>query len=178
MKAIERFMSWFKSLKFWKAFLYSFLFIKIWTIPLGFIFSWCGLKFSQNVYRELPATSNSLIEACLIAPIGEEILFRWIPMLLLSFVLLWLYRTAKVDKERFFIMEKHAILTLAIVSSIVFGWVHGNFLNVFIQGVSGLVIFLLYLRIFFIRRDKGLRNRWQVVSLGAAMLLHALSNII
>lgn len=178
MRTIERFMGWLKRQKTWKVFLLAWGFLLVWKVLVGGMFYLMGWEFSQNVYRENPATSNSLIETCIIAPLMEEPLFRWIPMLLLSFVLMRLYMTSRIDKERFFSIEKYALLVLAIVTSIIFGWVHGNFLNVFIQGVSGLVIMLVYLRVFFIRRDKGIRNRWQVVSLAEAMLLHGLTNFI
>jgi len=171
-------MDWLKRQKTWKVFLLAWGFILVWKVLVGGFFYLMGWEFSQHVYKDNPATSNSLIEECIIAPLGEEPLFRWLPMLLLSFVLMWLYRTSRIDKERFFCVEKYAILALTIVTSVIFGWVHGNFLNVFIQGVSGLVIMLFYLRVFFIRRDKGVRNRWQVVSLAEAMLLHGLSNFI
>lgn len=170
-------MGWLKRQKFWKVFLLAYGFMMLWKLSIGGLFYIFGWEFSQHVYKDHPAVSNSLVESCLIAPF-EEVLFRWLPMLLLNFVMMWLYKTSRIDKERFFKVEKYAILILTIVSSIVFGWVHGNFLNVFLQGVSGLVLMLVYLRIFFIRRDKGLRNRWQVVSLAEAMLLHAVTNII
>ncbi len=178
MRTIERFMNWLKSQKFWKVLLLAWGTTLVWKFLVALLFHSLGWEFSQGVYKDNPDVSNSLIESCLIAPFSEEPLFRWIPMLLLSFVMMWLYKTSRIDKDQFFKVEKYAILILTVVSSIVFGWVHGNFLNVFIQGVSGVVLMLVYLRIYFIRRDKGLRNRWQVVSLAEAILLHALSNII
>ena len=177
MQTLERLMDWLKRQKFWKAFLLTYGLIMAWKILVVGIYTLLGLEFSQNVYRINPVGSNSLVDVILIAPF-EEVIFRWIPMLLLSFILMWLYKTSRISKEQFFKVEKYAILILAIVSSIVFGWVHGNYLNVFLQGVMGLLIMLFYLRIFFIRRDKGLRNRWQIVSLAEAMLLHAVTNII
>ncbi len=171
-------MGWLKRLKFWQVFLMAWAFILVWKLVVGLTFFKLGLEFSQHVYKSNPATSNSLIDTCIIAPLMEEPIFRWIPMLLLSFVLMRLYRTSKLDEERFFKVEKYALLILTIVTSIVFGWVHGNYLNVFIQGVSGLVFMLIYLRVFFIRRDKGLRNRWQIISLAEAMLIHGLTNFI
>ena len=112
------------------------------------------------------------------AALLEEIIFRWGPMLILSFVLMWLYRSGHLSKERFFKVEKYAILVLTIVSGIVFGWVHGTIWNVLIQGVNGTLFMLLYLRIFFIRRDRGQRNRWQLVSLAESTLLHTVSNLL
>lgn len=177
MRTIEKFMGWLKRQKFWKVLLLAYVFSFVWKFLAILLFKSLGWEFSQHVYRGIPASSNSLFDACILAPF-EELIFRWAPMLVLSFVMMWLYRTMKISKEQFFNIEKYAILILAIVTSVVFGWVHGNFLNVFIQGVGGLVIMLVYLRIFFIRRDQGLRNRWQVVSLAEAMLLHSLSNLI
>ena len=177
MKTIERFFKWLKSMKFWKVFLLALAFLFVWSFLVGGTLYLCGVEFSQNVAPSEQFFVNSLFLVPFCAYI-EEVMFRWIPMLVLSFILMWMYRSGRLNKERFFVVEKYAILILTIVSSVVFGWVHGNVFNVLIQGVSGTVFMLLYLRIFFIRRDKGLRNRWQLLSLAEAGLIHTSSNLV
>lgn len=177
MRTIERFMNWLKSQKFWKVFLLATGFIFVWCLIIALTLRLLGAEFSQHVAKNEDLFLNSLFMLPM-AALLEEILFRWGPMLILSFVLLWMHRTGHLSKERFFVVEKYAILILTIVSGIVFGWVHGNIFNVLIQGVSGTVFMLIYLRIFFIRRDKGLRNRWQIVSLAESTLLHTVSNLV
>ena len=180
MRTIERFMNWLKRQKFWKVFLMAWGFLLVWDFIVGGILYLSGAEFSQHVAKNEDLFFNSLffLPMTTLSALLEEIIFRWGPMLVLSFVLLWLYRSGRLTKERFFKVEKYAILILTIVSGIVFGWVHGSVWNVLIQGVGGTLFLLLYLRIFFIRRDRGQRNRWQLVSLAESTLLHTASNLL
>jgi len=180
MRTIERFMNWLKRQKFWKVFLLACGFMLVWDFTVGMILYHAGAEFSQHVATNEDLFSNSLffLPMVTMTALLEEIIFRWAPMLILSFVLIRLYRSGRLTKERFFEVEKYAILILTIVSGIVFGWVHGTVWNVLIQGVSGTLFMLLYLRIFFLRRDRGQRNRWQLVSLAESTLLHAASNLL
>lgn len=172
-------MDWLKRQKYWKIFFMAWGFMLVWTAIVGLILYLAGAEFSQHVAKkDLFFNSLFLLSLTTMSALLEEILFRWGPMLILSFVLMWLYRSGKLSRERFFEVEKYAILILTIVSGIVFGWVHGNFWNVLIQGVSGTVFMLLYLRAFFLRRDQGLRNRWQLVSLAESTMLHTASNLL
>ena len=54
----------------------------------------------------------------------------------------------------------------------------GNVYNILIQGVLGLTLMIIYLRAFFVRRDKGLRTRFQFVPYVQAGLYHCLYNLI
>ncbi len=173
-------MGWFKRQKFWKVFFLAWGFMFVWDFIVAAILYFAGAEFSQHVAKNEDLFFNSLffLPLTTMAALLEEIIFRWGPMLILSFVLMWMYRSGHLSKERFFEVEKYAILILAIVSSIVFGWVHGTVWNVLIQGVSGTLFMLIYLRVFFIRRDRGQRNRWQLVSLAESTLLHAASNLL
>lgn len=175
MRQFERLMAWLKRMPFWKAFLLAAGFLLVWGYTVGVILYLSGAKFSQHVASSESLLSNSLFMIPLTA-FTEECIFRWAPMLILSFILMYLYRSKGWSKERFFLTEKYAIFILTIVSNIVFGWVHGSAWNILLQGVSGVVFMLIYLRVFFIRRDKGLRNRWQVVSLAESTLLHTVTN--
>ena len=174
-------MDWLKRQKFWKIFLLAWGCMLVWEIIIALILYFAGAEFSQGVAKtneHLFFNSIFLIPITTASALLEEIIFRWAPMLILSFVLTWMYRTGRLSKESFFNVEKYAILILVIVSGIVFGWVHGSVWNILIQGVSGTVFMLLYLRIFFIRRDNGQRNRWQLVSLAESTLLHTASNLL
>ena len=179
MKTIEQFMGWLKRQKFWKVFLMAIGVNLVWSLIIAGTLYLLGAEFSQHVAKK-DVFLNSLFAISLttLAAMIEEIIFRWAPMVILSFVLMWLHRSGRLPEDRFFKVEKYAILILTIVSGIVFGWVHGNVFNVLIQGVSGTMFMLVYLRIFFIRRDQGQRNRWQVVSLAESTLLHTVSNLI
>ncbi len=180
MKTIEKFMDWLKRQKFWKVLLLALGCDFIWCFTIAAILFLSGAEFSQHVAKTEDLFFNSLffLPFTTSSALLEEMIFRWGPMLILSYTLLWMYKSGRLSKERFFEVEKYAILALAIVSSIVFGWVHGSIWNVLLQGVSGLCFMLIYLRILFVRRDKGLRNRWQLVPLAESTLTHVLSNLI
>lgn len=108
--------------------------------------------------------------------LAEEIMFRWGPMIILSSILTYYYRNGRLTKRQFFNVEKHCLLGLVILLSIIFGWVHGNVFNVLIQGVSGVVFYIIYLRCFFIERDNGVRDRLQIVPLIESTTYHAMAN--
>ena len=82
----------------------------------------------------------------------------------------------RLTKERYFLVEKYCLLCLTLISSIIFGWVHGNVFNVLLQGVSGMIFYIIYLRCFFIERDLGVRDRWQIVPLAESSAYHAIAN--
>ena len=180
MQTIERFIDWLKRQQFWKAFLLALAFIFVWNFIVGITLHLCGAKFSQHVAPTESLFFNWFLPFSLVVltALMEEVIFRWGPLLVLNIVLMWMYRTERLTEESFYNVEKYAILTIAVISGIVFGWVHGTAWNILMQGVSGTVFLLIYLRIFFIRRDKGLRNRWQLVPLAESTLLHAVSNIL
>lgn len=180
MQTIERFMDWLKRQKFWKAFLLSWAFIFVWNFIVGITLYSLGAKFSQHVAPTESFLFNWFLPFTLVVltALLEEMIFRWGPLFILSIVLTWMHRTGRLTEESFYNVEKYAILIIAVISGIVFGWVHGTAWNILIQGVDGTVFLLIYLRIFFIRRDKGLRNRWQLVPLAESTLLHTVSNII
>ena len=68
------------------------------------------------------------------APITEELIFRFIPIRLTKYFL--------EGRGSF-----TAILwTIIVVSSIVFGYAHGLWINIFIQGISGIIFSCAFLR--------------------------------
>jgi hypothetical protein len=75
-------------------------------------------------------------------------------------------------------VERYCLLFIVFVSCVVFGWVHGNVYNILLQGVTGLFIFVIYLRCYFIERDKGVNDRLQIVPLAEATLFHSMANML
>ena len=67
---------------------------------------------------------QTLIRMCIIAPVWEELAFRYVPQKLFGN----LNRTATI-----------------IGSSVFFGYIHGGVPNIFIQGVAGVVLSLVYI---------------------------------
>lgn len=171
---IDRFFDRIKKMNVVKLFLLTWVIHFSWTLVVGMTLILCGAQFSQHV-----AASSEFTNSFLLLPmtaIAEEIMFRWGPILILVFVLTYCYRSGRLTKERYFYVEKYCLLCLTLISSIVFGWVHGNVFNVLLQGVSGIIFYIIYLRCFFIERDLGVRDRWQIIPLAESSAYHAMAN--
>ena len=171
----ERFFERIKRMNVVKFFLLAWVIHFSWTLVVGITLALCGAKFSQHV-----AASSEFTNSFLLIPftaLAEEMLFRWGPMVVLVFVLTYCYRNRRLTKERYFYVEKYCLLCLTLISSIIFGWVHGNVFNVLLQGVSGIIFYTIYLRCFFIERDRGVRDRWQIVPLTESTAYHTMANV-
>lgn len=73
---------------------------------------------------------SQLILACIIAPIGEEIVYRIVPYELL-------HRTGYFEK---------LAVPMAFFSSVLFTWIHGFPFAMFMQGALGLLLCWLYMK--------------------------------
>ena len=171
---IDRFFDKIKRMNVVKLFLLTWVIHLAWFVVVGFILFLSGAEFSQHV-----ASSNEFTNSFLLIPftaIAEEVLFRWGPMVVLVFSLTFFFRNGRLTKEQFFNLERYFLLVLVILSSIIFGWVHGNIFNVLLQGVSGVIFYIIYLRCYFIERECGVRDRFQIVPLAESSAYHAMAN--
>lgn len=171
---IERFFERIKKINVIKFFLLTWIIHFSWTVVVGGTLALCGAKFSQNVASNSEFTNSFLLIP--LTALAEEIMFRWGPMIVLTCILTYYYRNGRLTKDQFFNIEKHCLLSLVILLSVIFGWVHGNVFNVLIQGVSGVIFYIIYLRCFFIERDRGVRDRLQIVPLIESSAYHAMAN--
>lgn len=121
-----------------KLFFSILVFTLIWSISVAYVADFYHLSFSQGT-----ATIKELLSIWYLIPFGvfvEEVLFRLIPMGLFVFL---------VGTISFFKNREYILLSLiAIASSVLFGYLHGNWVNIFIQGVTGFVYFLFYWKLF------------------------------
>lgn len=171
---IDKFFDKIKRMNVVKLFLLTWVIHLTWFVVVGFILFLSGAEFSQHV-----ASSNEFTNSFLLIPftaIAEEVLFRWGPMVVLVFSLTFFFRNRRLTKEQFFNLERYFLLVLVILSSIIFGWVHGNIFNVLLQGVSGMIFYIIYLRCYFIERECGVRDRFQIVPLAESSAYHAMAN--
>ena len=154
----------------------------LWSFIVGVTLYLCGVKFSQHV-----ASSSEFVGSFLLVPMCallEEMLFRWGPMLLFIGGLGYFSRVMKIDDELKSMIENNGIVIIVLVSSIIFGLVHGNVFNIALQGVSGLIFFMFYLRRMYrdriLRKDGILKkmDKYQLRPLAASTLYHTLSNSI
>ena len=154
----------------------------LWSFIVGATLYLCGAKFSQHV-----ASSSEFVSSFLLVPMCallEEMLFRWGPMVLFIGSLGYISRVMKIDDESKSKIENYGIAVIVLVSSVIFGLVHGNVFNIALQGVSGLVFFMFYLRRMY--RDRVLRkeeilnktDKYQLRPLAASTLYHTMSNSI
>lgn len=158
--------------------------IKLYCVTLFFHFLWSfivaatlylsGVEFSQHV-----ASSSDLVNSFLIVPmcaLVEEGLFRWGPMVLFFFGLNSFSRLFKLEDGLQYKIEKYGIAIIVLVSSVIFGCVHGNVFNILLQGVGGLIFFMFYLRTFYKERIEGKVDKYQLRPLASSTIYHTLSN--
>ena len=168
-----------KCLKIWvkfmnmhiiKAYLMTLGLHFLWTVCVGIILYASGAQFSQHVASTSEFTNSLfLIPFCAVA---EEVLFRWIPFMCLFALLGFASRFVEISNKT----RSYGILTVVVLTSIVFGYVHGNFFNVFLQGVSGAIFCAFYIRALIKTRAKGRKDRYQLIPLASSSTYHVLAN--
>lgn len=110
-----------------------------------------------------------LIEYFLNHAFIEELFFRFLPIIFLA---QWRYCGGKV------VCDSSSFRTRLVVgvASIIFGWLHGGFWNIFVQGVYGVA----FAAVFIFAANKAPvrfgRVTRSVIGLYAATLIHAFSN--
>jgi len=142
------------------------------TLLVNFIYTSCvvfvllafDVACSQNV-ATTDITDNNL--GLFLAPLLEEIIFRWIPMLIV----------VSLSKRYFPQYKLRAMVISLVMLSFIFGYLHGNMYNILLQGVSGLFISAFYLRAY-LRSDPSQRiTRTQLIPLASATTFHVLCNV-
>ena len=97
-----------------------------------------------------------IILMILAAAFIEEVIFRGLPT----------FFARRIFGERVAV-----ILIIAVMSSVVFGWIHGGPIKVLMQGVCGFIFYLIFLKC------GGMRGKY-AKALIASTMTHALVNII
>lgn len=149
-----------------KKLFFQLLFIlPLWSFSVGIIFVILGIDIDGGGTVQL--TNQIVYKNLILAPfviIVEEILFRYLPMILLFFFFFLMKR---------WIGEKSKLILIAVIvviSSIFFGVLHGGIPHVFIQGVVGIGLFVMYLRVLL--DPQKIPTKWQLRPLCLAILLH------
>lgn len=142
----------------------------LWTVCVGIILYASGAQFSQHVASTSEFTNSLfLIPFCAVA---EEVLFRWLPFMCLFALLGFASRFVEISNKT----RSYGILAVVALTSVVFGYVHGNFFNVFLQGVSGAIFCAFYIRALIKTRAKGKKDKWQLIPLASSSTYHMLAN--
>ncbi|MCP4520971.1 MAG: CPBP family intramembrane metalloprotease [Cytophagales bacterium] len=94
------------------------------------------------------------------AALIEELIFRMLPFVFINLT----------SGFKLFKFLKGRYLEIVILSSIIFGYAHGGFINIFIQGIGGFGLYLVFLK------TQTSTNSTTLATL-VATLCHALYNI-
>lgn len=157
-----------------KLYCVTLVFHFLWSFVVAAILYLSGVEFSQHV-----ASSSDLVNSFLLVPmcaLVEEGLFRWGPMVLFFWSLNCLSKLLKMGDESRSMLEKYGIAIIVLVSSVIFGCVHGNVFNILLQGVGGLIFFMFYLRTLYKERMEGKIDKYQLRPLASSTIYHTLSN--
>ena len=146
----------------------------LWSMTVGVLFFSLGLKCGGGLRLTCQIITKNLI-LMPATTLVEEVLFRWLPMIIFFGILYIIKNIIPSLKTLGFNYKLLPILVIVTVSSIMFGFMHGNFLNLFIHGVSGVFFFLFYLRILF---DTKYFGRWQMKPLLGSFMLHLSYNLV
>ena len=152
----------------------------VWNISVIIPLSLLGVEYSQHVASFFNKASNSFLSDITLLPmcaLAEEWLFRWLPMFIFFTILGVFIKIGRVDDEKRSKIEKYGLAAIVIISSVIFGLVHGNGFNILIQGVSGVIFSMFYLRTLYRRREAGKKHKVQFVPLLSSTVYHTLSNI-
>ena len=113
----------------------AFLLNMLWLIGIVTFLTYVNLHENWQI--------PTIFYACIMAPLWEELAFRVIPISI-----------AKKFGEQF-------IIPVVLLSTLLFGWGHGNGTNsLLIQGVGGLILSIVYIKTNY--------NYWCAVALHAA----------
>ena len=174
MKKLHYYWTKFMEMNIVKLYLLTLGLHILWTFSAGLVLYLSGAEFSQNVASNSDFTNTLfLIPMCAVA---EEMIFRWLPFLLLFTLIGFAVKYIKIGETTKAKIEKYGILTVVIVTSVIFGYIHGNAFNILIQGVSGVIFCAFYLRTLFKRRAAGKKVKYQVRPLLSSSLYHTLCN--
>lgn len=157
-----------------KLYLLTLAFHFVWNFTVGGTLYLCGVDFSQHVARDSEFTSSLfLVPMCAFI---EEMMFRWAPMVLFFTGLSLLAKNGRVEDDTMKKIETYGVAVVVIVSSIIFGVVHGNIFNILLQGVSGVIFCMFYLRTLYRRKEAGKVDRLQKYPVLSSTIYHTLSN--
>ena len=117
-----------------------------------FIHLWIVSFFYQiAIGKTLLYISPSDKEFLMLIPyyaLAEEAIFRHIVFFL--FILPHFNNLFYTDKRKFYLRSSIWIL----ISSIIFGYLHGGPINILVQGVGGVFLFIIFLRYFIYYHEK------------------------
>lgn len=160
----------------------------IWTLSILYILDKMGVDYSQNVVAKITDkdvffkainVSSSQIIAEVFLPLLEELFFRWLPLFsvtTLFYLVILFLKKKKRNTKTINNIGIACVVIVVVLFSACFGYGHGNYYNLLIQGVLGLILSMIYLRVYYRRRWAGKRVLFQFLPYLASSLYHILTN--
>lgn len=84
-----------------------------------------------------------IVGIVVIGPVLEEIVYRFIPIGIPVY-LIW-----KLTRDRFARVDIYILSIILVVVSVYFGYIHGNWGNVLVQGPAGILLGLVFLKMSY-----------------------------
>lgn len=151
-----------------------------WVMFVVNIYDGSGISYSTKVYGKLVADEEVQDRLGFVfIPFIEEICFRWLPLfstISLFSILKFALRKNNVGTQVVKTIEKIMIIAVALVSSLIFGFLHGGVYNILLQGVLGLILSMFYLRTYYRRKFAKEWCYLQIYPLLSSTLYHILTN--
>lgn len=123
-------------------------------VPIYLILIIMDVSIPEPQNFGVPIMSWFFLSAMILVVLTEEILFRLIPIFVSTKI--W-----RVDKK---------VIYVVLASSLVFGYLHGNLINILIHGVGGVWLSFIFLKC------GGFQNRY-LKGLTASFLTHLTVNL-
>lgn len=154
-------------------------FYLLWTHPTMCVLDKIGADFSQNVAGLGSFIDADAVITCVLLPFAEEILCRWLPFLfIISVFAIIKFGLKKRNRSLLAVkrVEVVAILVFVVLTSIIYGYLHGSAYNILIQGILGVILSMYYLRAYYRRVLAGKKCYIQIIPLFASTMYHIVNN--
>lgn len=166
-----------RSLKFFKQ---TEIYIFFMALLYGYIqwniyFAQVILKINATIYLDIspPDIVRDTLIGFISGALYEESMYRWIPFLAFNMVYLCL---SYFLKRQYKYAEIIGLCIVTIFMSYSFGVVHGEYVNLLMQGILGLILSFLYIRTFIKTKMIPIIGQLQIIPLLVTFLFHMFSN--
>ena len=138
-------------------------------MPAGALDSENTISTAQEIINVYYVGQVYLVEYLLDHAFYEELFFRFLPLIFLA---RWQYRNQQMRCDT----SSFRTVFVVAVSSVIFGWLHGGFWNIFVQGVYGVAFAAVFIMAANNVPGPFGRMTRSVFGLWAATCIHAFSN--
>lgn len=112
-------------------FIFNFIYSLTAILLIDYLVGMPDVLFERTSKLANPSITDFFIVLVIIGPVMEELIFRFIP----------LYIILSPRSKDF-----NGVIIMATAASVIFGYLHGGIAHIFIQGVGGFLLCLLFLK--------------------------------